>query len=444
MAHVIDRGIEEELAQAQRELREARELQAASAEVLRVISTSRNDVQPVFGAIAERAVRLCQGQFSFVLRFDNHLLEFGACHGLTPQGLEAFRQVLPRPAGEDTAAGRAIRNRAIAHIPDVLLDRAYGQLGVAQTVSYRSIVAVPMLRDGHPIGAIAVARAQVGAFSAGQIALLQTFADQAVIAIENVRLFDEVQARTRQLSESLEQQTATSEVLHVISSSPGELEPVFEIMLTNAVRICGAKFGVLYLREGDAFRAGALHNVPPAFAEFMRRGPIRPGPDLPLGRVASTKQAVQCSDITKEQFYLDRDPVAVAGAELGGYRTVLAVPMVKDSDLIGAIVIFREEVRPFTDKQVELVKSFASQAVIAIENTRLLSELRESLLQQTATADVLKVISRSTFDLQTVFDTLVESASRLCGTSSMIFRYDGECLRCAAAYDTPRDLLELW
>jgi two-component system, NtrC family, sensor kinase len=213
MRQASDADLVEELAIARRELAEARELQAASSEVLRVISASPSDVQPVFDAIAERALRLCQGQFSFVFRFDDGLFQFGASHGLTPEGLEAWRRELPRPADEGTAVGRAILRRAIAQIPDVLLDPAYRTLGLARTVSYRSIVGVPMLRDGHPIGAIAVARAQAGLFPADQIALLQTFADQAVIAIANARLFDEVQARTRDLSEALQQQTATAEVL---------------------------------------------------------------------------------------------------------------------------------------------------------------------------------------------------------------------------------------
>ena len=213
------------IAQLARELNEARELQSASAEVLRVISTSPKDIQPVFDLIAESAVRLCQAQFSFVLRFDNDLLHFAASHGLTPEGLEAFRRELPRPAGEDTASGRSILHRAMAQIPDALVDPAYVFSGLAKVITYRSIVAVPMLRHSHPIGTIAVARAQVGLFSDGQIELLQTFADQAVIAIENTRLFEAEQQRTHELTESLEQQTATSEVLQVISSSPGDLQP---------------------------------------------------------------------------------------------------------------------------------------------------------------------------------------------------------------------------
>src|SRR5262249_3432070 len=218
------------------------------------------------------------------------------------------------------------------------------------------------------------------------------FADQAVIAIENVRLFDEVQERTRELSESLEQQTASSEVLQVISSSPGELEPVFQVMLANATHLCGAKFGTLYLRDGDAFRAVAFHNAPPAFVEERKRAPIHPGPHTGLGRALRTKQVVHIADAAAHLGYLERDPVTVTGVELGGYRTVLTVPMLKENEVIGAINVLRQEVRPFTDKQIDLVTSFARQAVIAIENTRLLNELQESLQQQTATAAGLKLI----------------------------------------------------
>ena len=260
--------------------------------------------------------------------------------------------------------------------------------------------------------------------------------------LERKRLHDQVTARTRELAEALEQQTATSEILRVISSSPGELETVFQAVLENAVRICEAKFGILYRSEGDALRTVAMHGAPQPFVEERGRNPIiRPSLDTTLGRALATKLPVQIADILEELNYFDARAAQLP--KLAGARTVLAVPMVKETELMGAILIYRQEVRPFTDKHIELMTNFAAQAVIAIENTRLLNELRESLQQQTATADVLKVISRSAFDLRTVLQTLIESAARLCDADqATILREKGGAFYRAEAYGFSREFMD--
>ena len=403
------------------DLTEALEQQTATSEVLKVISSSPGDLMPVFEAILDNATRICEAKFGVLYRTEGDYLRTVAIHGAPTQFLEERRRnplIRPHP---ETMLGRAIATKLPVQIADLheeaeLPNTPSGFTGaqLAKLAGARTVVAVPMLKDNEVEGAILIYRQEIRPFADKQVMLLSNFAAQAIIAIENTRLLNELRQRTDDLSESLEQQTATSEVLRAISSSPGELQPVFEAMLENATRICSARFGTLGLYDGEAFKYVALHNAPPEFSAIRLGQSIRPHPQSGLAHVARTKQIAHIDDLRTQAPYLEGDPAVVPIVEVAGARTLLIVPMLKESILVGTISIYRQEVRPFTDKQIALVQNFAAQAVIAIENTRLLSELRESLQQQTATAEVLKVISRSTFDLRAVLNTLVESAVRLC------------------------------
>jgi GAF domain-containing protein len=425
-----------EAARLRRELKEALERQAATAEILRLISGSPTGVQPVFDAIARNFVLLCGSVFGAIYTLEGEFVHLSGSYGFSPQQLKALTTKYPvRVDDRSVLSSRAISAKRPLHIQNVKSDPDYDR-GHATAVSIGRLLAVPLLRDGVPLGAIVGGWAKPGPTPKRHEELLQVFANQAVIAIENARLLNE-------LSESLEQQTATADVLRVISSSPGELEPVFQNLLGNATRLCVADFGFMFRYDGAAFELMAQLGGDREYVEYMQRAPFRPGPETLLGRVLKARGPVQIEDFAKSRGYLERDPLVVVAVERGGVRTLFGVPMMSENKLIGVIAIYRREVRAFSSKQISLAQNFAAQAVIAIENARLLNELRESLDQQTATSDVLRAISSSPGDLAPVFEAMLANAVRICGAKSgNLALVQDNTMRIAALHGAPPALEE--
>ena len=414
------------------ELRELLEQQTATADVLQVISRSPGELVPVFNAMLANAVQICEAKFGNLLLFEDGAFRNVALHG-APQPYFEERQreplIRPRPGSD---LDRLVKTKQIVHVPDMRAEEIANSSAILNLAAARTMLSVPMLKENELIGAIAIYRQEVRPFTSKQIELVQNFAAQAVIAIENTRLLNELRQRTDDLAELLEQQTATSEVLKVISRSAFDLQPAFDAIAENAVRLCEAERAFIFRFDGQFLRAVAYYNVGPEVRDFVDSNPITPGRHSISARAALERRTVHVADVQADPDYAyavrDRDLI----------RTILAVPMIKGDELIGVITIYRLEVKPFTDKQVALVETFAAQAVIAIENARLLNELRESLQQQTATADVLKVISASPGELEPVFRALLENATRLCEAKfGTLYLYEEGRLRFIAAHDVP-------
>jgi len=424
-----------ELEERNKSLTEALEQQTATSDILRVISQSQTDVQPVFEAIAANARRLCQASSGWVNRFDGEFIEGSTAHtGATHEALEAIGESYPMRPSRGAATGRAILTRAVVYVPDVREDPEYRLQSLAQAVDFRSIAAAPMIRDGNPIGAITVLGGEPAMFSERQIELLKTFADQAVIAIENVRLFKELEERNKALTEALEQQTATSEILRVISSSPTDTQPVFATILESATRLCEASFGVVFRVTGDRLIVAAHHNLSLKDVAALDRAYPQP-----LDGGSNSGTAVLTRSVIQHIHGVESKPTyPLTLTELQrevGFRATLQVPMLRAGGAVGVLSLWRRTVTPFSEQQIDLLKTFADQAVIAIENVRLFTELQEQLEQQTATSEILRVISSSPTDVQPVLDVIVEHAAKLCAANdAVIMRVDGDIMRIVAHF----------
>jgi GAF domain-containing protein len=422
------------------ETREALDQQTATAEVLQVINASPGNLAPVFDAMLEKAMRLCEAAFGQLHTFDGEHWQTAAMSGL-PAAFEEYRARTMPHYGPGTGPALLVQGEDIVHIADIADSDAYqrgepARRALVDLGGAHSYIAVALRKDRKLLGAITIFRQEVRPFTDKQIALLQNFAAQAVIAMENARLINETR-------EALDQQTATAEVLGVINASPGDLTPVFDEILEKARRLCGAAFGILLTYDGDRFHHAALHSIPAAYADFMREHPPIYGPGTSPGRLAAGEDLVHIVNMTDTESYRSADPNRRAIVDLAGARTLVALPLRKDGHLLGAIIVFRQEVQAYSEKQIALLKNFAAQAVIAIENARLLTETREALEQQTATAEVLGVINASPGDLAPVFEAMLERATSLCeATFGILWTFDGECYRAAAFLNVPPAYVE--
>src|SRR5450631_939760 len=424
------------------ELRESLQQQTATADVLKVISRSTFDLQTVLNTLVESATRLCAANRGVVFQRDGDLFRFGSSYGFSPEA-EQYALEHPLQAGRDSVIGRAALEGKTIHIPDVLADPEYKATGYQKAFGYRTNLGVPLLREGTTVGVFALTRDEVNPFTEKQIELATTFADQAVIAIENARLFDEVQARTRDLTESLQQQTAAADVLKVISRSTFDLQTVLKAIVDSACELCDAYDAAVLLKDGDDLLFSAHHGPIPIGLE---KWPINR--NWTAGRALLDRKPVHLHDLLSAEGADFPD-----GRELSrrmGHRSILSVPLLREGESVGVIVVRRSEVHPFSDKQIALLQTFADQAVIAIENVRLFddvqkrtAELSEALEQQTAMGEILRVISSSAMDVRPVFETIASNAVNLCGAAyGVVFRFDGELITIAAHHNVDATALE--